>query len=117
MILVDGSNKFPSSGLSLAKKSITATRATLILIAISREKMSATLTTSLDMDTGPKWSFFPSCQPLMIFIRRCPGADMAFAQLFHQAAYILSVFNIRPEVDAKGNPVFPTPEFVGEMVR
>jgi len=53
----------------------------------------------------------------MGFFRRCPGADMAFAQLFHQAAYMLSVFNIRPETDAKGNPLFPMPEFVGEMVR
>lgn len=42
---------------------------------------------------------------------------MAFAQLFHQAAYMLSAFDIRPEVDAKGNLMFPTPEFVGEMVR
>ncbi|EPQ52491.1 cytochrome P450 [Gloeophyllum trabeum ATCC 11539] len=49
--------------------------------------------------------------------RRCPGADMAFAQLFHQAAYVLSVFDIRPEVDSKGNAMYPKPEFVGEMVR
>jgi len=42
---------------------------------------------------------------------------MAFVQLFHQAAYMLSVFDIRPDINAKGIPVFPKPEFVGEMVR
>ncbi|KZT23270.1 cytochrome P450 [Neolentinus lepideus HHB14362 ss-1] len=48
--------------------------------------------------------------------RRCPGADMAFAQLFHQATYFLSVFNVRPEIDSKRNSIYPKAEFTGEVV-
>ncbi|KAH9977454.1 cytochrome P450 [Russula compacta] len=49
--------------------------------------------------------------------RRCPGADMAFAQLFHQASYILSCFSLTRELDHKGKPIIPEAKFAGEMVR
>ncbi|KAJ7637836.1 cytochrome P450 [Mycena rosella] len=49
--------------------------------------------------------------------RRCPGADMAQAQLFHQAAYILSSFTLTPLNDKDGNPIYPEAKFAGKMVR
>ncbi|KAJ6555588.1 cytochrome P450 [Mycena vulgaris] len=49
--------------------------------------------------------------------RRCPGADMAFAQLFHQAAFILSCFTLTPLHDTAGKPIWPEAKFAGEMVR
>jgi hypothetical protein len=42
---------------------------------------------------------------------------MAFAQLFHQAAFILSCFTLTPKHDKLGNPIWPEPKFAGEMVR
>lgn len=55
--------------------------------------------------------------PPPTFLRKCPGADMAYTQLFHEAAVILSVFDIRPEIDNKGNPILPKVEFEGDLVR
>jgi len=49
--------------------------------------------------------------------RRCPGADMAFAQLFHQATFILSCFTLKAQLDANGKPIIPEAKFAGEMVR
>ncbi|KAJ7080194.1 cytochrome P450 [Mycena belliarum] len=49
--------------------------------------------------------------------RRCPGADMAFAQLFHQAAYIISCFTLAPLKDTAGTPLYPPARWAGEMVR
>nr|GAT47942.1 cytochrome P450 [Mycena chlorophos] len=49
--------------------------------------------------------------------RRCPGADLAVNQLFLQAAYILSCFNIKPALDENGAEIIPVPTFSGKMVR
>ncbi|KAJ7454257.1 cytochrome P450, partial [Mycena latifolia] len=49
--------------------------------------------------------------------RRCPGADMAFAQLFHQASYILSCYKLTPFFDRSGKPLYPPQRWAGEMVR
>ncbi|KAF7300144.1 Cytochrome P450 [Mycena kentingensis (nom. inval.)] len=49
--------------------------------------------------------------------RRCPGADLAYLQLFQQAAAFLACFTISPAVDAFGMPVPVEPRFGGKVVR
>ncbi|KAF7309278.1 Cytochrome P450 [Mycena indigotica] len=49
--------------------------------------------------------------------RRCPGADVAFTQLFLQAAYILACFRISPQRDVAGKEIIPEVKFGGGMVR
>ncbi|KAJ7051779.1 cytochrome P450 [Mycena amicta] len=49
--------------------------------------------------------------------RRCPGADVAYTQLFHQAACLLTCFTILPARDSNGDEIIPQPKFSGKMVR
>ncbi|KAJ7052940.1 cytochrome P450 [Mycena amicta] len=48
--------------------------------------------------------------------RRCPGADVAFTQLFHQAACLLACFTVSPARDASGKEIIPQPKFDGKMI-
>ncbi|KAF9548289.1 cytochrome P450 [Agrocybe pediades] len=53
----------------------------------------------------------PDCAAFGFGRRICPGRHMSDNSLFSIIASTLAVYDIKPSVDAKGNPVKPKPEF------
>lgn len=47
-----------------------------------------------------------------MYVRRCPGSDLAMNTLFIMIATLLTLFEITPEVDGDGRPQLP-----GELYR
>ncbi|KAF9447950.1 cytochrome P450, partial [Macrolepiota fuliginosa MF-IS2] len=48
--------------------------------------------------------------------RICPGSQVALSMIYIAAASILSIFDISPMLDEKGNPVKVVPEFIAVSI-